>query len=59
MAMADPETALILLTENWSEARPDSMDEASGALVVEIPKPRPREAIAGAGSAHRAGFGSS
>jgi vacuolar-type H+-ATPase subunit F/Vma7 len=39
-AMADPNTALILLTENWSEARPESMDE-SGALVVEIPSPGP------------------
>jgi vacuolar-type H+-ATPase subunit F/Vma7 len=39
-AMADPSTALILLTENWSEARPESMDE-SGALVVEIPGPGP------------------
>jgi len=39
-AMADPDTALILLTENWSEARPDSMDE-SGALVVEIPSTGP------------------
>ena len=38
--LADPSTALILLTENWSEARPDSMDE-SGALVVEIPSPGP------------------
>jgi vacuolar-type H+-ATPase subunit F/Vma7 len=38
--MGDPGTALILLTENWSEARPDSMDE-SGALVVEIPSPGP------------------
>jgi vacuolar-type H+-ATPase subunit F/Vma7 len=39
-AMADPGTALILLTENWSEARPESMDDA-GALVVEIPGPGP------------------
>ena len=39
-AMADRDTALILLTENWSEARPGSMDE-SGALVVEIPGPGP------------------
>jgi vacuolar-type H+-ATPase subunit F/Vma7 len=43
-AMADPDTGLILLTENWSEARPesrpDTMDE-SGALVVEIPGPGP------------------
>jgi len=39
-AMADPNTALILLTENWSEARPASIDE-SGALVVEIPSPGP------------------
>lgn len=39
-AMSDPNTALILLTENWSEARPESMDESS-ALVVEIPSPGP------------------
>lgn len=39
-AMADPEVALVLLTENWSEAQPKSRDE-SGALVVEIPSPRP------------------
>jgi len=39
-AMADPHTALILLTENWSEAQPESMDE-SGTLVVEIPSQRP------------------
>jgi vacuolar-type H+-ATPase subunit F/Vma7 len=39
-AMSDPDTALVLLTENWSEARPESMDE-SGALVVEIPSPGP------------------
>ena len=38
--LADPSTALILLTENWSEARPESMTE-SGALVVEIPRPGP------------------
>ncbi len=38
--MADPDTALILLTENWSQARPDPTDEAS-ALVVEIPGPGP------------------
>jgi len=37
-AMADPSTLLILLTEKWSEARPESMNE-SGALVVEIPGP--------------------
>jgi len=39
-AMANPNTALILLTENWSEARPKSMDE-SGALLVEIPSQGP------------------
>lgn len=39
-AVADPNTALILLTEHWSQARPESMDE-SGALVVEIPSPGP------------------
>jgi len=38
-AMADPDTALILLTENWSDARPDGAE--SGALVVEIPSPGP------------------
>jgi len=31
---------LILLTENWSEAQPEALEE-SGALVVEIPGPRP------------------
>ena len=45
-AMADPDTALILLTEDWSaarpEARPDAMDE-SGALIVEIPSPGPSQ----------------
>jgi len=35
---ADPETALILLTEDLAEARPASMDEA-GALIIEIPSP--------------------
>ncbi len=39
-AMSDPDTALVLLTENWSEARAESMNE-SGALVVEIPGPGP------------------
>ena len=38
-AMADPDTALILLTENWSEAQPESRDE-SGTLIVEIPSQR-------------------
>jgi vacuolar-type H+-ATPase subunit F/Vma7 len=40
MATADQDTALILLTENWSGARPESM-ETSGALVVEIPSSGP------------------
>lgn len=43
-AMADPNTALILLTEDWSEARPESPPDAtdeSGALIVEIPSPGP------------------
>jgi vacuolar-type H+-ATPase subunit F/Vma7 len=35
-AMGSPDTALILLTENWSDARPDTIDEF-GAVVVEIP----------------------
>jgi V/A-type H+-transporting ATPase subunit F len=39
-AMSDPDIALVLLTENWSAARPDTMDD-SGALVVEIPGPGP------------------
>ena len=44
--LADPSTALILLTENWSEARPESQPESmdeSGALVVEIPGPGPAQ----------------
>lgn len=43
-AMADPEIALILLTEDWSEARPSPQPgelEESGAMVVEIPCPGP------------------
>jgi vacuolar-type H+-ATPase subunit F/Vma7 len=39
-AIADPNTAVILLTENWAEARSESKDE-SGATVVEIPTQRP------------------
>jgi len=39
-AMDDPATGLILLTENWSEARPEEVDETA-ALVVEIPGPGP------------------
>jgi len=39
-AVSDPDTALVLLTENWAGARPESMNE-SGALVVEIPGPGP------------------
>ena len=39
-ALADPDTALILLTENWMEARPETMDD-SAALIVEIPGPGP------------------
>jgi vacuolar-type H+-ATPase subunit F/Vma7 len=35
-AMADPETELILLTEDWAEAQPEFVPEA-GPLVVEIP----------------------
>ena len=56
--MADPGTALILLTENWSEARPDA-DGRTGALVVEIPGPGAVEAIDRARDADRAGFGCS
>ena len=43
-AMADRDTALILLTENYSEARPEHRDDAledSGALIIEIPGPGP------------------
>lgn len=42
-AMGDPNVALILLTENWSAAQPESKEEAgaAGALVVEIPSARP------------------
>jgi vacuolar-type H+-ATPase subunit F/Vma7 len=39
-AMADPNVELILLTENWSEARREGMGEG-GALVVEIPGASP------------------
>jgi vacuolar-type H+-ATPase subunit F/Vma7 len=39
-AMGDPNTALILLTEDWAEARPEPMDE-SGVILVEIPSQRP------------------
>ena len=39
-AMSDRDTALILLTESWSEARPGPMHE-TGAMVVEIPGPGP------------------
>ncbi|HUA19188.1 MAG TPA: V-type ATP synthase subunit F [Bryobacteraceae bacterium] len=39
-ALADPETGLILLTENWSEAREEALEDP-GAPVVEIPGPQP------------------
>jgi len=39
-AIASSDTALILLTEDWSEARPDSLDE-SGAMIIEIPSQGP------------------
>ncbi|MCU1260665.1 MAG: synthase (F/14-kDa) subunit [Bryobacterales bacterium] len=39
-AMADPNTALILLTENWAEAQPESMGE-SDVTVIEIPSQQP------------------
>ena len=42
--MADPETALIFLTEDWAEARPEASPDAlqeAGALIVEIPSPGP------------------
>jgi vacuolar-type H+-ATPase subunit F/Vma7 len=35
-ALADPAAALVLLTENWAEAKPEAPDE-SAALVIEIP----------------------
>lgn len=37
--MADPHVALILLTENWSAAQPESREQAD-ALVVLIPSER-------------------
>lgn len=43
-ASADPDTALILLTEDWSEARPEAPPdvlEDSSAPIVEIPCPGP------------------
>jgi vacuolar-type H+-ATPase subunit F/Vma7 len=42
-AVADPATVIILLTENWSEARPDALAE-SGPWIVEIPAEQPVEA---------------
>jgi vacuolar-type H+-ATPase subunit F/Vma7 len=42
-AMADPNVALILLTENWSEARREGRGE--GELVVEIPSASPSRAV--------------
>lgn len=41
-AMTDPDVALILLTEDFSQARPETRADASddgGALIVEIPSP--------------------
>jgi vacuolar-type H+-ATPase subunit F/Vma7 len=38
--MADPEVALILLTENMSAAQPESKEEA-GPLIVVIPSAQP------------------
>ena len=35
-ALADPAVALVLLTENWAEAKPEAPGE-SAALVIEIP----------------------
>lgn len=35
-AFADPATALVLLTENWAEAKREVPDESS-SLVIEIP----------------------
>jgi V/A-type H+/Na+-transporting ATPase subunit F len=43
-ASADPDIALILLTEDFSEARPEARPdvlEDSGAPIVEIPCPGP------------------
>jgi vacuolar-type H+-ATPase subunit F/Vma7 len=34
--LADPATALVLLTENWAAAKPEAPDETS-APVIEIP----------------------
>jgi V/A-type H+/Na+-transporting ATPase subunit F len=39
-AMADPDVALLLLTEDLAEARPAG-EEESHALIVEIPCPGP------------------
>jgi vacuolar-type H+-ATPase subunit F/Vma7 len=53
-AMGDPNTALILLTENWSEARPEAISE-SGPLIVEIPSQIPaRKTITLEGQIERA-----
>jgi vacuolar-type H+-ATPase subunit F/Vma7 len=39
-ALADPEIALVLLTENFSDGRPEILAGA-GTLIVEIPGPGP------------------
>ena len=39
-ALADPATALVLLTENWAAAKPEVPGVAS-ALVIEIPSSGP------------------
>lgn len=45
-AAADPDTALILLTEDWSQARPPDQPEKlddSATPIVEIPCPGPAQ----------------
>ena len=42
-AMNDPAIELILLTENWSDARPEGFDEGR-ALIIEIPGSGPERA---------------
>jgi vacuolar-type H+-ATPase subunit F/Vma7 len=52
-ASADPDTALILLTEDWSEARPEARPdilEESGPPIVEIPCPGPAKTSSSLGA---------
>ena len=57
-AMSDPDTALVLLTENWSEARP-GVDGRIRRFGSRNSRPGAGQAIARARGAHRASLGRS